>query len=38
MISASTNAESGVTSLGLTTIAQPAPIAGATFAQIWCKG
>jgi len=32
MISASTKAESGTTSLGLTMIAQPAAIAGATFA------
>jgi hypothetical protein len=37
-ISASTNALSGVTSLGLSTTVQPAAIAGATFALIWCSG
>src|SRR3954454_16114649 len=38
MISASTNAFSGVISDGFTTTQQPAASAGATFAQIWCSG
>ena len=38
MISASTKALSGVTSLGLATTEQPAASAGATLAQSWCSG
>ena len=38
MISARMNALSGATSLGLSTTVQPAPMAGATFATIWCNG
>jgi hypothetical protein len=38
MISASTNALSGLTSLCFTITVQPAASAGATFAQIWCSG
>ena len=37
-ISASTNALSGVTSLGLATTVQPAASAPATFAESWCSG
>ncbi len=37
-ISASRNALSGATSLGLSTTVHPAASAGATFAQIWCSG
>ena len=36
--SASTNASSGAISLGLSTTVQPAAIAKATFAAIWCSG
>ena len=38
MISARMNEVSGVTSLGLTMTEQPAASAGATLAQIWCRG
>ena len=38
MISARMNEVSGVTSLGLTMTEQPAARAGATLAQIWCRG
>ena len=38
MISASRARDSGATSLGLTTTVQPAAIAGATLAAIWCSG
>ena len=36
--SASTNAISGATSLGLSTTVQPAASAGATLATTWCSG
>ncbi len=38
MISASTNALSGATSLGFSATVQPAASAGATFSAIWCSG
>ena len=38
MISASTNALIGATSLGLTTTVQPAAIAAATLLAIWWSG
>ena len=38
MMSASTKALSGATSLGFTTTVQPAARAGATLAAIWCSG
>ena len=38
MISASMNASIGATSLGFRTTVQPAAIAKATFAAIWCNG